>query len=128
MKAKLFKRIGLLFLACMMLFAFSTTAFAADTFITESVSVPSNSTTTIKVGTLSSGHTGSFQIQSSGSDSDGTFNWSINKGSNPAFMSGTTYVNDTFVRNYYYMAAGTYYATITNNSSRAITITVTFDW
>lgn len=128
MKNKLFKRMVSLLFTFIMLLSFSLTASAADTFITESVSVPSNSTKTIKIGTLSSGETGSFKIQSSGSDSNGTFNWSIKKGNNSAFMSGTTYVNDTFVRNYYYMAAGTYYATITNNSSRAVTVIVTFDW
>ncbi len=128
MKTNLFKRMSALFIACMMLFLFSTTAFAANNFITESVSIPSNSTQTIKIGSLSTGHTGTFRIQSSGSDSNGTFSWKINKGSNPVFKSGTTYVNDTFVQNYYYLDAGTYYATITNNSSRAITVIVTFEW
>lgn len=127
MKIKVFKRVGALFLAFVMMTAVSTTAFAADTFITTSVSVPANSTVKTKIGTLSSGETGSFKIQSSGLDGK-TFNWSINKGSNPAFMSGTTYINDVFVQNYYYMAAGTYYATITNNSSHAITVIITFEW
>lgn len=127
MKIKLFKRIWALFLSFIMISAVSITAFAADTFITTSVSVPANSTKTVKIGELSSGETGTLKIQSSGKDG-GTINWSIKKGSNSAFMSGTTNINEVFVENYYYMSAGTYYATITNNSSHATTVIITFDW
>lgn len=128
MKSRLFKRMGALFIACMMMFAYTTQVCAVNNYITQSVSVPANSTKTITIGILSTGRTGTFKIQSSGSNSNETFKWSINKGNYPAFMSGTTYVNDTFVRNYYYMSAGTYYATITNNNSRSITVIVTFQW
>lgn len=132
MKVKLTKRIGALLLVCMMLVVSTSTAFAATNSSVSSgnVSVSSGETVTVTIGTLSTSHSSTVSI-----DVDGfylfsrpTIHWRVYKGGEPAFMSGDTYVGDTFSSSNHSLKAGTYYIEITNNSSYSVTVNTTISW
>lgn len=122
MRIRLLKRIGTLLLVCAMVISTSVTAFAST--YSDDIEIAPGKTVTFVLGNSSSTHSSTIKIETKGFylGSRPTIHWSINHSGEPAFMSGNTYVGDTFSSGGHSVKSGTYYITVTNNSSWSVTV------
>lgn len=122
MKTKLFKRIGTLILACVMCLSFFTTAFAME--YSRDVTIGAGETVDIRMGFTES-KTATVRVSSDSNWTRGTISWSVHKEGEPAFMSCTSNIGDSFSQGGIYLERGTYYVKVTNNSSRSVKVHIT---
>lgn len=136
MKTKLFKRMATLLMACIMLFAFSATAFASENFseatsLEEKVmprgssSVPAGGQVEIEVGSVNIFNTTpTLTIVTASTATSGNIKWILCKGSNQVY-DGYLGVNNMLERPVS-LATGSYTLKVTNLSNRAVTVSASF--